>query len=91
MLARLAEDLPQISTSLREAARSAAAAFGSLRSVMEGARGPVQAFAGDALPQITRLSRDMRALVENMNQLVSTLRRNPAQLLTGPRTPEFRR
>lgn len=91
VLARLAEDLPQISTSLREAARSAAAAFGSLRSVMEGARGPVQAFAGDALPQITRLSRDMRALVENMNQLVSTLRRNPAQLLTGPRTPEFRR
>nr|WP_111299586.1 MlaD family protein [Paracoccus saliphilus] len=90
-LALLSGDLPEISASLREAVQSAAAAFGSLRRVMDGAQAPVQAFAGDALPQITRLSRDMRVLVENMNQLVSSLRRNPAQLLTGPRTPEFRR
>lgn len=91
VLGTLADDLPDISASLREAAQSAAAAFGSLRGVMDGARAPVQTFAGEALPQITRLSRDMRVLVENMNELVATLRRNPAQLLTGPRTPEFRR
>ncbi|MFN3524878.1 MAG: MlaD family protein [Paracoccus sp. (in: a-proteobacteria)] len=90
-LASLPDDLPQISASLRQAADSAAAAFQSLRSVMDGARGPVQSFTGDTLPQLSRLSQDMRGLVENMNQLVSTLRRNPAQLLSGPRTPEFRR
>jgi phospholipid/cholesterol/gamma-HCH transport system substrate-binding protein len=90
-LASLPDDLPQISASLRQAADSAAAAFQSLRSVMDGARGPVQSFTGETLPQLSRLSQDMRGLVENMNQLVSTLRRNPAQLLSGPRTPEFRR
>ncbi|MBB1493207.1 MCE family protein [Paracoccus sp. MC1854] len=90
-LASLPEDLPQITASLRRAADSAAVAFQSLGSVIEGARTPVQAFAADTLPQISRLSQDLRTLVENMNQLVSTLRRNPAQLLSGPRTPEFRR
>ncbi|QBX34927.1 MCE family protein [Paracoccus liaowanqingii] len=90
-LARLPDDLPQISASLRQAADAASAAFTSLRGVVEGAGGPVQSFAGETLPQIGRLSQDMRALVENMSQLVSTLRRDPTQLLSGPRTPEFRR
>ena len=90
-MAGLPEDLPRISASLRAASDNAAAAFASLRGVLDGARGPVQSFADDTLPQITRLSQDMRALVQNMDQLVSTLRRNPTQLLSGPRTPEVRR
>ena len=90
-LASLPEDLPQISASLLAASDNAASAFRSLRSVLEGARAPVQSFAGDTLPQINRLSQDIRGLVQNMDELVSTLRRNPAQLLSGPRTPEFRR
>lgn len=90
-MATLPEDLPRISAGLRAATDNAASAFASLRDVLDGTRGPVQSFAGDTLPQITRLSQDMRALVRNMDQLVSTLRRNPAQLLSGPRTPEFRR
>lgn len=90
-LASLPDDLPQISASLRQASDAAASAFVSLRSVLDGASTPVQSFTSTTLPQITRLSQDMRALVQNMDQLVSTLRRNPTQLLTGPRTPEFRR
>lgn len=90
-LASLPEDLPQISASLLAASDNAASAFQSLRNVVEGARAPVQSFAGDTLPQISRLSQDIRGLVQNMDELVSTLRRNPAQLLSGPRTPEFRR
>ncbi|MFN3275010.1 MAG: MlaD family protein [Paracoccus sp. (in: a-proteobacteria)] len=90
-LSSLPDDLPQISASLREAADSAAAAFRSLQVVMDDARSPVGAFTRETLPQVARLSQDMRGLVENMNQLVSTLRRNPAQLLSGPRSPEFRR
>ena len=86
-IAGLPEDLPRISASLRAASDNAAAAFASLRGVLNGARGPVQSFAGDTLPQITRLSQDMRALVQNMDQLVSTLRRNPAQLLSGRAPP----
>lgn len=90
-LAGLPDDLPRISASLREAAESAASAFASLRLTADGARVPIQSFARETLPQISRLSQDARSLVENMNQLVTTLRRNPSQLLSGPRTPEFRR
>lgn len=90
-LASLPENLPQISASLLAASDNAASAFQSLRSVVEGARAPVQSFAGDTLPQINRLSQDIRGLVQNMDELVSTLRRNPGQLLSGPRSPEFRR
>ncbi|WEF24538.1 MlaD family protein [Paracoccus sp. S3-43] len=90
-LASLPDDLPRISASLREASGNAASAFRSLDEVLDDARAPVRAFAQDTLPQISRLAQDMRALMANANQLVSALRRNPAQLLTHPPVPEFRR
>ena len=85
------EDIPAITARLRNAANSADAAFVSLRGMLDGARAPVQSFARDGLPQFTRLASDLRNLSQNLNQLVTTLRRNPAQVITGPRTPEFRR
>ncbi|MFT3689474.1 MlaD family protein [Paenirhodobacter sp.] len=84
-------DLPEIMTRLRSAADSADTAFVSLRGMMDSARAPVQGFARDGLPQFTRLAVDLRSLIDNTNQLVSNLRRNPSQLLTGQRAPEFRR
>lgn len=90
-VASVSGDLPEITGRLRDAADSANAAFTSLQQMVDGARGPVQAFARDALPQFTRMSSELRGLVENVNQLVTALRRNPAQVFTGPRTPEFRR
>lgn len=90
-MGRIADDMPQITARLREAADSADAAFASLRAILDSARAPVQAFSREALPQLTRLSGEMRDLVRNLDQLVTTLRRNPTQILTGPRTPEFRR
>lgn len=87
----VADDLPQITAQARQAADSAAAAFDSLRAMLDSSRAPVQAFATEALPQFSRLSVELRGLVDNVNQLVTALRRNPAQIITGPRTPEFRR
>lgn len=85
------EDLPEITARLRDAASSADTAFTSLRSMLDGARTPVQSFARDGLPQFTRLASDLRTLSQNVNQLVTTLKRNPSQIITGPKTPEFRR
>ena len=85
------DDLPAITGGLRDAADSAQSAFAALRSMLDGARGPVQAFATEALPQFSRLSSELRDLVENLNQLVTSLRRNPSQIFNGPRAPEFRR
>jgi len=87
----VSDDLPQITGQLRNAADSAASAFDSMRGMMDSARAPVQAFTNEALPQFSRLSLELRGLVDNVNQLVTALRRNPAQIITGPRTPEFRR
>lgn len=90
-LAGVTDDLPAITGGMRDAADSANAAFGSLRVMLDSARSPVQAFTREGLPQFTRMAADLRGLVENVNQLVTALRRNPAQVITGPRTPEFRR
>ena len=84
-------DIPEISQSLRDAAASADSAFASLRSMMDGARGPVISFAREGLPKFSGLASDLRGLSNNINQLVSALRRNPSQILSGPKTPEFRR
>ncbi len=85
------EDIPAITARLRDAADSADSAFASLRGMLDGARAPVQTFARDGLPQFTRLASDLRSLSQNVSQLVTTLRRNPSQIITGPKTPEFRR
>ena len=86
-----ATDIPGIVDNVRGAAESADGAFSSLRSMMDGARGPVVTFARDGLPQYTRLASSLRSVADNVNELVSALRRNPSRLLSGPRTPEFRR
>ena len=88
---RVVSDLPDITQRLRSAADSADQAFGSLRVMLDSANGPVQAFARDGLPQFTRMAQEMRNLVKNVDQFFITLRRNPAQVLSGPQTPEFRR
>lgn len=88
---RVVADLPQITQRLRDAADSADSAFASLRGMLDSARGPVQAFTREGLPQFTRMASDLRGLVGNVNELVSALRRNPSQILSGPKTPEFRR
>lgn len=90
-LESVSDDLPRITGRMRDAADAAANAFASLQSVLDSSAGPVQSFTREALPQFSRLSQEMRGLVDNLDQLVTTLRRNPSQILSGPRTPEFRR
>ncbi len=90
-LASLDKDLPGIMTKLRGAADSAEAAFASLRNLVDGARTPLQSFLGDGLTQFSLAAKEIRGLVKNMDQLVTTLKRNPAQILSGPKAPEYRR
>ncbi|MDO5630707.1 MAG: MlaD family protein [Paracoccus sp. (in: a-proteobacteria)] len=84
-------DLPGISQNVSSAAASADAAFASLRGTLEGIRGPVQNFAQEGLPQFSMAGRDIRAVAQSIDHLVRQLSRNPGQLLSGQRQPEFRR
>lgn len=88
---RVASDIPDISASLRSAAESADSAFASLRTMLDGARNPVRNFTRQGLPQFTRLANDLRGLSNNINELVTMLRRNPSRIFSGEKTPEFRR
>lgn len=90
-LARVADDLPEIMGQLRSAADSAQGAFASLRGMIDGARTPVESFTRNGLPQFSRAATGIQALVDNLDQFVTTLRRNPSQLLSGQKMPEFRR
>lgn len=90
-IGRISDDIPQITDHLRDAADKARDAFATLQDTIEGARGPVQSFSRDGLVQFTNVAREARDLVDNLNQLVTALRRNPSQVITGPREPEFRR
>lgn len=91
-IAQLGRDLPGITDRIGQAADSAARAFGGMNDIVAGASGPFSEFSQEGLPQLTRLSRDLRGLVDNLNQLITGLRRNPSQIITGPQSaPEFRR
>lgn len=90
-LANLPEDLPRIVSRIDAAAGDAAGAFQSLRGMIDNARGPVQTFTREGLPQYARLGQELRTLVNTMDQFFSKLKRDPAQLLRGQPTPEFRR
>ena len=90
-LASVSDDLPRITARLRDGADAAANAFASLQRVVDNSAAPIQQFTREALPQFSRLSQEIRDMVGNIDQLVTTLRRNPSQILSGPRTPEFRR
>ncbi len=59
--------------------------------MVTGANPAVQAFLRDGLPNFTRLARDADSMVSNIDKLVSSLRSNPSQLISGQKKPEFRR
>ncbi len=88
---KVSADLPDITGMLRDAAQSARDAFGRVDQVVSEGRAPVLTFLREGLPQYTSLARDARGLVGNIDKLVDALRRNPSQILSGPRAPEFRR
>lgn len=84
-------DLPDITGNLRDAAQSARDAFARVDQVVSEGRVPVLTFLREGLPQFTSLAGDARGVVANIDKLVDALRRNPSQILSGPRAPEFRR
>ncbi|MEL6953372.1 MAG: MlaD family protein [Pseudomonadota bacterium] len=90
-IAQVAEDLPGISTSVREASAAAEAAFRGLNGTVQAAGPGVASFAQDGLPQIAALAREARSLSASLERLVRQIERNPARFIQGEGTSEFRR
>ena len=87
----VSEDIPEISADLRRTADSAARAFDDLGVMIRDSSGPVRDFTSTGLPQFTRLARETRGLIANLDRLTRQIESNPAGFLLDRQTPEFRR
>lgn len=90
-LDRLANDLPQITGDLRQAARNASDAFTGLGQLANDSRKPVADFLRSGLPQFTQLAGEARRLVQSLETTATRMGRNPAGTLLNTDKPEFRR
>jgi len=90
-IARVSDDLPEITANLRQTAEGARSAFAEIERAVGAASPTFQAFAREGLPQYTRLARETRTLVDNLDSLVRRVERDPARYFLGRDAPEFRR
>jgi phospholipid/cholesterol/gamma-HCH transport system substrate-binding protein len=90
-IAAVTADVPAISADLRAAAERASATLAQVEATADSLAPPLQSFATEALPQYTRLAREARQLVDNLNTLVRQIERDPARYFLGGDAPAFRR
>lgn len=90
-IAQVSDDLPEITANLRQTAEGARSAFAEIERAVAAASPTVQDFAREGLPQYTRLARETRTLVDNLDTLIRRIERDPARYFLGRDTPEFRR
>lgn len=90
-ISKVSEDIPGITSDLRDASRSATATFAEIRNVTSASAPGVREFTTTVLPLFGRLAQESRTLIGNLDRLTNQLRRDPARLLLDRDTPEFRR
>ncbi|SFD56553.1 MCE family protein [Roseivivax sediminis] len=90
-VAQVSEDIPEVSGDVRDAAAQAQALFREIRTLVDETGQPLSAFAGEGLPQYTRLASETRQLIRNLDRLTEQIARDPARFLLDRDTPTFRR
>ncbi|WP_370047242.1 MULTISPECIES: MlaD family protein [Salipiger] len=90
-VAEVAGEVPGVTEELRAASRSAQAAFAEIETAVGQSAPAVSAFATDALPQFGRLAVETRTLINNLDDLVERLGRDPGRFLLDQRAPEYGR
>ncbi|MFN3722105.1 MAG: MlaD family protein [Paracoccaceae bacterium] len=90
-IAQVSADIPGITADLKAASESARKSFDEVARIAAASGQPIRDFTGNALPQFTRLSREMRDLVTNLDQLTRQIQRDPARFFFGgTNTPAYR-
>ncbi len=90
-IAVVSSTLPGITGDLGAASRSANIAFSELARIAARSGGPIEAFATTALPHYGRLAQETRAMIGNIDALITRIERDPARFLLDQQAPEFRR
>lgn len=90
-IAQVSADIPGVTADLKAASDSARRAFDEVAATVAASGAPVRDFSANALPQFTRLGREMRDLINNLDQLTRQIQRDPARFfLGGTNTPAYR-
>lgn len=90
-IAQVSADIPAVTADLKAASEAARQAFDEVARTAAASGQPIRDFTGNALPQFTRLSGEMRALINNLDQLTRQIQRDPARFfLGGTNTPAYR-
>ncbi|MDZ7710639.1 MAG: MlaD family protein [Roseovarius sp.] len=90
-IATVSDDIPAITADLRKAAETVNQAFEELGQLVSESGPSVREFAASGLPQYTRLARETRNLITNLEGLARQIERDPARFFLNRQTPEFRR
>ncbi|CUH65474.1 virulence factor Mce family protein [Thalassovita gelatinovora] len=90
-MATLSEDIPAITTDLRDAMARALDVVQQIEDTVSASAPPVQAFAQTGLPEFTKFAREAQQLVYQLEQLTKKMQRDPARFFFGNNIPEFRR
>lgn len=90
-IAQVTDDIPSITADLRGVAETANRAFDEIGQVVAESGASVREFAESGLPQYTRLARETRDLIANLERLARQIERDPARFFLNRQSPEFRR
>ena len=91
-IAQVSADIPGVTADLKAASEAARLAFEDVARTVTTSGAPIRDFSTNALPQFTRLARETRDLINNLDQLTRQIQRDPARFfLGGSNTPAYRR
>jgi phospholipid/cholesterol/gamma-HCH transport system substrate-binding protein len=90
-IAGVSDAIPQVTADLTAASNAARQTFEQVSRTVAASDPPIRDFTTTALPQFTRLARETRELISNLDQLTKQIQRDPARFFLGGNTPVFQR
>ena len=90
-IAGVSDAIPGVTADLQAASVAARETFERFSRVIADSDPPIRDFTTTALPQFTKLARETRSLITNLEQLTKQIQRDPARFFLGGDTPVYKR
>ena len=90
-IAGVSEAIPGVTDDLKAASTAARETFERVSRVVAASDPSIRDFTTAALPQFTKLARETRDLINNLEQLTKQIQRDPARFFLGGDTPIYKR
>ncbi|MGO4910216.1 MlaD family protein [Pseudorhodobacter sp. W20_MBD10_FR17] len=90
-IAGVSDAIPGVTSDLQAAANAARETFERISQVVAASDPPIRDFTTVGLPQYTKLARETRDLITNLEQLTKQIQRDPARFFLGGDTPVYKR